>query len=315
MPVGLGSFFPAIRKDAKVYYVDPAVGDNNNSGLKPSEPLDTVQAAYDKTVDKQGDIVFLMGDGSTAGTARDVAIVWANSNTHLIGITAPGLNKRARISTVAASTDVDAYTPYITLSGSGCVFANFSIYQGNSEDSKASVGIYLAGNQNYLYNIDILTGAAANQGDEACYQLHITGSENVIEKCFIGTDTYSRGGVAGACLQLGGARNVLRDCVLSMYADANDQVFVYAAASCGDRWHLMDRCVCVNSSPVLTAATTLTQGVNWSNTAGCMLLLKDCGFYGCTDVTAADSTKVVSCGHSGATMVESGMFKGIDVAT
>jgi hypothetical protein len=314
MPVGLGSFFPAIRKDAKVYYVDPAVGDNNNSGLKPSEPLDTVQAAYDKTVDKQGDIVFLMGDGSTAGTARDVAIVWANSNTHLIGITAPGLNKRARISTVAASTDVDAYTPYITLSGSGCVFANFSVFQGNSEDTKPSIGILLSGNQNYLYNVDILTGAAANQGDEACYQLHLTGSENVIEKCMIGTDTYSRGGTAGANVRFGGARNVLRDCILPMYADVNDQFFVYAAAACGDRWHLMDRCVCVNTSPVLTAAVTLTEGVNWSNTAGCMLLLKDCGFYGCTDVTAADSTKVVSCGHSGATMVESGMFKGIDVA-
>ena len=314
MPVGLGSFFPAIRKDAKIYFVDPAVGNDNNSGLSPDQPLDTVAAAYAKTVSKQGDIVFLLGDGSTTGTARDAAIVWANSNTHLIGVTAPARNKRARISPPTTDTDVDAYTPYITLSGSGCVFANFSLFQGNTEDAKASVGILLSGNQNYLYNVDILTGAAANQGDEACYQLQITGSENVVERCQIGADTYSRGGVAGANVNFGGARNTLVDCILTMYADVNDQFFVYAADSCGDRWHVMDGCICVNTSPVLTAATTLTAGVSWSNTAGCMLLLKDCGFYGCTDVTASDSTKVVSCGHSGATMVDSGMFKGIDIA-
>lgn len=316
MPVGLGSFFPAIRKDAKIYFVDPANGNDNNSGLSPDQALDTVEAAYNKTVSKQGDIVFLLGDGSTTGTARDNAIVWANSNTHLIGVTAPGLNRRARIAPPSTDTsDVDAYTPYITLSGSGCIFANFSIFQGNTEDSKSSIGITLSGNQNYLYNVDILNGAATNQGDEACYNLNITGSENVIEKCFIGTDTYSRGNnAASANVKFGGARNVLRDCILSMYADDTEPIFVLAEASCGDRWHLMERCVCVNTSPVLTAATTIDQGVSWSNTAGCMLLLKDTAFYGCTDVTTADSTKVVVYAPTPGTPVDAGLFKGVDVA-
>lgn len=309
-----GGGLSSLGRGAKTFFVDPANGVDTNSGESIDQALDTVAAAYAKTVSKRGDVVYLIGDGSTTGTARDTAIVWSNSNTHLIGVTAPGLNKRARIAPATTATDVDAYTPYITLSGSGCVFSNFSLFQGNSEDSKASVGVLVSGNQNYLSGVDILTGAHANQGDEACYQLSMTGSENVFERCQIGADTYSRGGVAGANVSFGGARNVLRECILSMYADANDQFFVYAGASCGDRWHIMDRCICVNSSPVLTAATTLTAGVSWSDTAGCMLLLKDCGFYGCTDVTAADSTKVVSCGHSGATMVESGMFKGIDIA-
>ena len=314
MPVGLGSFFPAIRSAAKVYFVDPANGSDSNSGLRPDDPLDTVEAAYNKTVSKQGDIVFLLGDGSTTGTSRDDAIVWANSNTHLIGVTAPGLNKRARISPPTTDTDVDAYTPYITLSGSGCVFANFSIFQGNSEDSKSSVGIYLTGNQNYIYNVDILTGAAANQGDEACYQLHITGSENVIERCMIGTDTYSRGGTAGANVQFGGARNVLRDCILPMYADANDQFFVYAAASSCDRWNIMERCIMVNSSPVLTAATTLTAAVDWSATAGGLLFMKDCSMYGATDITAADNSKVICHGLPIST-VDNSIATGTDVAS
>jgi hypothetical protein len=98
-----------------------------------------------------------------------------------------------------------------------------------------------------------------------------------------------------------------------MYADNADAVFILAEASCGDRWHLMERCVFVNSSPVLTAATTITQGVNWSNTAGCMLLLKDCAFYGCTDITTADSTKVVFSGAA-LPLADAGKFLGIDVA-
>jgi hypothetical protein len=313
-PVGL-PYFPALRKGAKVFFVDPAIGSDTASGLKPEAALDTVAAAFAKTTDKAGDIVILLGDGSTTGTARDEAIVWDHSNTHLIGVTAPGLNKRARIAPPSTATDVDAYTPYITLSGSGCIFANFSLFQGNSEDSKASVGILLSGSQNYLYGVDILNGAHANQGDEVCYNLTITGSENVIERCFIGTDSYSRGNnAASANINFGGARNVVKDCILSMYADDTEPVFVYAAASCGDRWHLMERCVCVNTSPVLTAATTIDAGVSWSNTAGCMLLLKDTGFYGCTDVTAADATKVVVFAPTPGTPVDAGLFKGVDVA-
>jgi len=312
-PVGLGSFFPALRKDAKIYFVDPANGNDNNSGLKPEEAMDTVAAAYAKTVNKQGDIVFLLGDGSTTGTARDVAIVWSNSNTHLIGVTAPARNKRARIAPATTGTvDVDAYTPYITLSGSGCVFANFSLSQGQSE-AKASVGILISGNQNYLYNVDILTGTHDAQGDLACFALQFTGSENVVNNCMIGADTYSRGGTASANVKFGGSRNTIKDSILPMYADVNDALFVLAEASCGDRWHLMERCVCVNSSTVLTAAITLTQGITWSNTAGCMLLIKDSAFYGCADITPTDSTKVVFSGAA-LPLADAGKFLGIDVS-
>ena len=121
---------------------------DTRDGLKPDQAMDTVAAAYAKTVDKQGDIVILLGDGSTTGTSRDTEFTWSNSNTHLIGVTAPGINKRARIAPATTETDVDGYTPYITISGSGNVFANFSLFQGNSEDSKSSIGIELTGNQN-----------------------------------------------------------------------------------------------------------------------------------------------------------------------
>lgn len=316
-PVGLSGFFPAIRKDAKVYFVDPANGNDNNSGLKPDEALDTVEAAYNKTVDKQGDIVFLLGDGSTTGTARDNAIVWSNSNTHLIGVTAPTPNQRARIAPPTTdAADVDAYTPYITLSGSGCVFANFSIFQGNTEDSKSSVGILVSGSRNYLNNVSVLNGAATNQGDEACYNIQVTGQENVFETCYIGMDTAARGNNAvSANVRFGNdtaeeaCRNIFRNCVFPCFADDTEPTFIYTKTDFdATRWNLFSGCTFVN-----TGTSTLDAGVKWSDTTG-RLLLQNCGFIGVTDVTAADSTYVYVLGPTPGTPVDAGLFKGVDIS-
>lgn len=322
-PVGL-DLFPALRKDAKVYFVDPANGSDSNYGLRPDNALDTVAAAYAKTVDKQGDIVILLGDGSTTGTARDAAIVWSNSNTHLIGVTAPGINRRARISPPTTdAADVDAYTPYITLSGSGCVFANFSLFQGNSEDTKPSVGIYVSGHRNYIGNVDVITGAHANQGDEAAtYNLQVLGSENVFESCYIGQDTVFRS-AANANVRFGdgtgtgdqASRNIFKNCIFPMWADEVTPVFILTSHIYDSgRWELFKDCTFINTGSMYAGGDTLTAGVSWHADTNGWLLLQNCGFAGCTDVTAADSTKVFSSGHSGATMVDSGMFKGIDVA-
>lgn len=318
MPVGLGSFFPAVRKDAKIYFVDPANGNDSNSGLKPEEAMDTVAAAYAKTVDKQGDIVFLLGDGSTTGTSRDSEFTWANSNTHLIGVTAPTPNQRARIAPASTVTDVDAYTPYITVSGSGNVFANFSLFQGNSEDSKSSIGIELTGNQNYFHNVSVITGAHANQGDEASVSVRVRGDENVFNHCYLGGDTWARGGTAGACVvQFGDGssadeaqRNIFEDCTLTMWADATDPFFVYVSGLTDiQRWNLFRRCNFLN-----TGTSTLTAGVNVPGSATGRLFFDYCSFFGCTDVTAADSTYVYMSGPATGVTVEVGMYKGVDIA-
>ena len=314
-PVGL-DLFPALRKDAKVYFVDPASGSDSNSGLKPDNALDTVAAAYAKTVSGQGDIVILLGDGGTTGTARDSAITWANSNTHLVGVTAPAVNKRARIAPATTVTDVDAYTPYITLSGSGCVFANFSLFQGNSEDSKASIGIKVSGSRNYITNVDVITGAHANQGDEESYSIQVTGSENVVDSCYIGGDTWARGNNAvGCCVRFGSdasdqsTRNIFRDCVFTMFADDTEPTFIYAKTAFDtDRWNLFKRCTFIN-----TGTSTIDAAVKWSDTTG-KLFLQDCAFYGMTDITAADSSYVLMNSLASGTPVDAGHFKGVDVA-
>lgn len=301
---------------SKALFVHGSLGSDGNPGTV-KDPLKTLTAAYGLCTDGAGDTVYILNDGSTAATVRDVALDWAKDNCHIIGLGAPSINQRARISTVSGSTDVDAYTPYLTLSASGCVVSNVSWFQGNSEDGVASVGIKVSGSRNYLSNVSVITGAHANQGDEAgTYNVQVTGSENVFEKCYIGQDTAARSNVANANVRFGAGgqeqatRNIFRQCVFPCFADGAAPVFILAPTAFDtQRWNLFDGCVFIN-----TGTSTMTAGVSWSDTTG-KLFLKDCAFYGCTDVTAADSSYVFAYGYAmGASAVEVGMFKGIDIA-
>jgi hypothetical protein len=58
-----------------------------------------------------------------------------------------------------SAVDVDAYTPYLTLSASGCIIHNVCWFQGQSETAKASVGLYVSGSLNYISNVSVITGA------------------------------------------------------------------------------------------------------------------------------------------------------------
>lgn len=307
---------PANVPQARPFFVDPANGSDGNSGDDPAHALNTVTAAYNKTVDTRGDVVFLLNDGNTSGSAREsAALTWSNDNTHLVGLCAPSINQRSRITPTSGSTDVDAYTPFLTVSGNGCIFQNVSLVQGNSEDGKASVGILCSGLRNYFNNVSVLTGQHANQGDEAnTIWVQVTGEENVFEGCYIGTDTIARSAAnysvhfgSGATDQA--TRNVFRNCIFPMFADATSPFFIGAATENDvQRWNLFDGCSFIN-----TGSSTLAAAVNWVATSG-KLFLKDCAFYGMTDVTASDDTDVLMYGISGSSVVDVGHYKGVDIA-
>ena len=304
----------AISGPSKAIFVHGALGADGNPGTVKA-PLKTVTAAYGLCTDGAGDTVYILNDGASSGSVRDVALVWAKDNCHLVGLGAPAINQRARIAPPTASAvDIDAYTPYFTLSASGCVISNVSWFQGQSED-KASVGMYVSGSRNFISNCSIITGASANTAAQAAtYQLQVTGSENVFEKCYIGQDTINRTG-ANANVRFGAgtaelaSRNVFRECIFPCYASGATALFITATtADDAERFNIFERCMFLN-----TSATAMTGGVVWAAGSG-LLFLKDCGFYGCTDVTAADSTVVLAQGPAGTTNVDVGVFKGIDIA-
>lgn len=303
--------------NSKTIFVHGALGNDGNNGRKPQEALKTLTAAYALCTDGAGDTVYILNDGSTAASVRDVALTWAKDNCHIIGLGAPSINQRARIAPATTVTDVDAYTPYLTLSASGCVISNVSWFQGNSEDGKASVGIKVSGSRNYFSRVSVITGAHANQGDEASYNLQVTGSENVFEDCYIGQDTAARGNnAASANVRFGSGasdqatRNVFRRCIFPMFADDTEPIFILAPTAFDtQRWNLFADCDFIN-----TGTSTLAAAVSWSDTTG-ICFLKDCAFYGITNVTAADNAYVQMYGISaGLGVVDVGHYKGVDIA-
>ena len=286
----------------KVFYVDPANGDDNRSGLSPDEPLDTVSAALALCTAGKNDTVVLIGDGSTTGTSRDTAtIAWSKNATHLVGVCAPAMiSQRARISPPTAAAAI--VTPQMKVTGSGCIFANVSLFEGNAENGVASVGIEVeAAHRNWFYNVAIMNlgdAVTGNSGDEAgsAHLLLDGAQENLFEQCYIGLDTAARS-AANANVRFtkngstAAARNIFRNCVFPAFADASTPYFVDAPDSGGiDRWQLFENCLFINA--IGSTASALAGSINCHATAGGLIILRGCTTIGGGEWAAASNANI-----------------------
>lgn len=281
--------------DAKHYFVDPANGDDTNTGLAPEEALNTVSAAYDLTVDKSGDVIHLLNDGNTSGSSvESTTITWSNDNVHLVGHCAPVmLSQRARIVWQGAPV----VTPLINVTGNGNSFTNVSIIEETTASGTASVGVRVSGARNYFENVAIMSMVNTNTGSEADSSvLKLSGgSENTFRNCYIGVDTSARS-AANASVEFESAatRNAFFDCMFMMFATASSPVFVEASSNSDiDRWVLFERCKFINPDNI-TACSTITQAfnvVNGSNLGG-VIMVYNCIFDGVTDIFNGGSTSI-----------------------
>lgn len=287
--------------DAKVYFVDPANGSDGNTGFSPDKAMNTVSAAYAKTVDKSGDTIYLLNDGNVSGSSVESAtITWSNDNVHLVGLCAPTLlSQRARIVWQGA----DVVTPLINVTGNGNLFANISIIEETTEDGVASVGVRVSGQRNVFHNVAIMSMVNTNTGDEAASSCLLLsgGSENTFRECYIGVDTSARS-QANASVECESAatRNAFFDCTFAMFATAATPVFLEASTNSDiDRWVLFERCKFINPD-TMGACSTITQAFNVVNGSdlGGVILVFDCFFNGCTNIFDGDSTSIRIMGHS-----------------
>ncbi len=287
----------AAGNEAKFFFVDGANGAAGNTGLDPFHALATVTQAYAKTVDKRGDVIYLLNDGNTSGTSRDAAaLVWAKDNTHLVGLCAPTmLSQRARISPPTTATSI--ITPQLTVSGNGNIFANVSFFEGTSEDSVASVGVSVTGSRNYFNNVAIMNmGDATNghSGDEtgSAHLLITGGEENTFENCYIGLDTANRSAAnASVRLRSAATRNIFKGCFFPMQADAATPIFIDANASGAiDRWTWFKDCMFHNG--INSTATTVALVASVHASAGGSIILQDCANLGATEWETTASANV-----------------------
>src|SRR5688572_6846965 len=210
-----------IPPGGSVFFVNPGHtnASDGNDGWNPNQPLLTLATAYDKTITNENDVIFYIGmDASLTLTA---ALTWSKSYTHLVGLCAPvGVAQRSRIFQLSSLTGA---SPLLTISGSGCIFKNFYIFQGVA-DATSLINVQLTGSRNYFENLHFAGGRHATQAIDGGASLAIggtaTGSENLFRHCTIGVDTIDAATGMMALIFNGteASRNVFENCTFRMRA-------------------------------------------------------------------------------------------------
>jgi len=293
------------------WFVNPATGNDGNDGKSPSSAFATLYQAHAKATAGNNDVVFLIGTGAAAGSARLSAalaqsidssvsagtLVWSKNATHLIGVTAPTVTgQRARI---APPTGV--YTQatfgsgnFVTVSAAGCIFANFSLFNGFSTGGANQICVTVTGSRNYFWNVNMGgmadAGSAADAGSRNLKIGSGGSGENTFVDCVIGLDTVTRS-AANASVEFAGGtpRNVFRGCIFPiMTDDAAALGIITSAAASLDRWQIFDSCAFINN--VDSTSTTMTALATMAASSGGLILLKNTITVGMTDLFSDATT-------------------------
>ena len=269
----------AIPPGGKWFYVDGANGSDSNDGRSPEAALKTISAAYALCTTGKNDVVCVLA--STSGINEAAAITWSKNLTHLIGMGAPThAAQRTRI--VCNAADI---SPFITISGYGCIFENLYLWQGQ-DDAHSLILVSVTGNRNYFRGVHFAGGGHATQAINGGMSVQISGgSENLFERCTFGVDTVTT--ATGMCALSfaatgGAARNVFRDCLFTLYSGHAGTIFVELLGNSGiDRYTIFERCRFINlSGTAMTEAINVAAGFDATNKR---LLMIDCELIGATD--------------------------------
>jgi hypothetical protein len=270
--------------NSQVYLVDPANGSDSNPGKSFASPLASIEAAYALCTTNQHDVVLYIAGSS--GNNLAAALDWSKSYTHLIGWCAnTRVAQRARIFQTSTLTGA---SPLLTVSGSGCIFKNFYIFQGVN-DATSLINVSVTGGRNYFENVHFAGGGHATQAINGGASLKLDGAEeNTFVKCTIGVDTVDAAtGMVGILFDGEAHRNLFEDCVVRMRAGNAGAAFMEVADATGiDRDNLFVDCVFINNHTAaeMTSAFVAPAGMG----APRRILFKDCMIYGSTKLDAND---------------------------
>lgn len=299
MSVTYGAFTPATYQDliqsiqqsnqiwGPTFYVDPINGSDSFVGTSPTQAYRTLPQAYAAGSAGANGTVYLLSDGTTAGTARLTStLTWAKSNFHLIGVCAPSANPRARISTLSGAT---AFANFIVVTASGCQFANFSVFNDNA--IAAQITWAEQGGRNAYSGIlfgGMGDGTSAHSTTSRIMTLGGSGSsgEHEFTNCTFGIDTSLTPGrdVANATIEFtgGSKRNVFNGSRFVTSAKATTVLHILSSGTNPlETFQWFNDCVFHNTYPqssglLMAAVATLAANGNGH------LVLHKCARYGAT---------------------------------
>lgn len=307
------------------WFVDPVNGLDGNAGNNTNLPLQTLYQALNKATANNNDVIVLIGNGATSGTARlskalaqgidptatSGVLKWNKAATHLIGVTAPtAIAERARIAppsgTYTASTFGSA--DLVEVSVQGCMFANVSLFHGFSTGGAAQICWKDTGGRNAYFGMQFGgMGDAASAADAGSRSVVISGGgENYFSRCTFGLDTVARS-AANASLEFAAAtpRNVFEDCLFPFQTTSATVLGILGTgATCMDRFQLFKRTMFINN--IKSSSTQMTALASLTNAAPGGLLSYDpgCALVGVTkwgDTIALANSYVMSGSPTAAT--------------
>jgi hypothetical protein len=304
MPVGPGSIMGL--QAGNWFFVDPVNGADGNSGRSPARAFATLYAAHAAMVSGNNDVCVLIGNGAASGSARlskalaqsiDPAVtagtlVWSKNACHLIGTGAPTrVAQRARIAPPSGTYTQSTFgsANFITVSGSGCIFANISVFNGFSTGGTNQIAWTDTGNRNFYWNMNIMgmgdATSAQNAGSRSL-KIGAAGSgEHTFVDCVIGGDTVTRT-TANASLELAGGtpRNTFLRCTFPFQtSNAGVLGILGTGAACIDRWNMFDQCSFVNNIKSTSTQMTVLASLTSASPGG-LLQFKACALIGMTKV-------------------------------
>ncbi len=261
-----------------VIWCAPAYGSDQADGLTPDTAVQTLGVAYAKLRTGRNDVLALISDGASTGSARlSSAFTWAKDAAHLVGISSgTTVSNRSRI---APTAGVTAFANFFTVSASGCLFQNIQFYAGFGTGSSTGIAVTVSGGRNVFKGCHIagMVDAASAQSANA-RSLKVTGldGENMFVDCTIGADTVTRT-QANASLELAGGtpRNQFIDCVFPFMGSAAGVLGILGTGnSCVDRWNLFKNCVFTNA--IKSTSTPMTALASFTtNAPGGLLVFKN----------------------------------------
>lgn len=290
-PNGLSSFGIPVLGGANIpftgtyYFVNPATGSDGNTGKSPGRAFATLYKAHSVMTSGNNDVCYLIGNGAASGSARlslanaqsvdsSVSVgtlVWSKNACHLIGICAPtGVAQRARIAPPSGTYTQATFGSgnFVTVSGSGCYFANFSLFNGFSTGGTNQICWTDTGSRNAYQNVDFGGMADATSAADAGSRSLKIGSagsgELTFVGCTIGIDTVTRS-AANASLELAGGtpRNRFINCIFPFQTSSATVLGILGTgAACMDRQQVFQGCSFINNikstSTQMTALASLT---------------------------------------------------------
>jgi len=266
------------------YWVDPASGNDNNDGLSEDHALASIETAEGKCTANQHDAVIYKAGSS--GNTLQAALTWDKNYTHLIGIAAPTRTaQRARIFQLSTLTGA---SPLLNITATGCVFANFYIFQGVA-DATSLINVQVTGGRNYFENVHFAGGGHATQAVDGGASLKLNGAEeNTFVGCTIGVDTIDAAtGMSGILWDGEAHRNEFYDCKIRMRAGNAGANFMEIVDSTGiDRDNIFQDCLFINNHTgnAMTSGFVAPAGMG----APRRIFFKDCMVYGSTKLDAND---------------------------